>query len=162
MVCALNYKRALTQATNKTFLAALPLQWQRSVVLDHDVVHVQTTAPIGRVQQLSKFMDRAPAAKDVTVNFGSLLQSYEVVGKFAISPFSLFGGDGVDPNALANPYRAGNWTMDGPVRNFELLSQFPSYAIVSSINVQVTSDPQSAIDNSMFKATVKGQVLVRG
>jgi hypothetical protein len=52
--------------------------------------------------------------------------------------------------------------MDGPVRNFELLSQFPSYAIVSSINVQVTSDPQSAIDNSMFKATVKGQVLVRG
>jgi hypothetical protein len=51
--------------------------------------------------------------------------------------------------------------MSGPVRNFELLSKFPAYATVGSINVQV-SQPQTSINSSLFQVTVKGQVLVKG
>ena len=85
-----------------------------------------------------------------------------MAGKFTITPFGLFGADGIDASSLQNTYKVATWTMDGPVRDFELLGQFPPYALVSSISVVVQSDPQSTIDNSMFKATVKGQVLIRG
>ncbi|CAB3767558.1 hypothetical protein [Paraburkholderia humisilvae] len=162
MFCALDYKRALVQATYKTFMAALPTQWAHSYRLDQDVVHIQTQSPIGRVSRVAQFLDSAPTANDVTYNFQSQLQSYQVTGKYTLSPFTLFGADGIDPSALRNTYRAAAWSMDGPMRNFQLLAKFPPYAIVSGINVQVQSDPQSSIDNSMFKATVKGQVLVKG
>lgn len=162
MFCALDYKRALVQATYKTFIAALPPQWAQSFRLDQDVVHIQTQSPVGRVGRVAQYMDSAPSAGDVTYNFQSQLQSYQVTGKYTLSAFTLFGADGIDPSALHNTYRAAAWTMDGPMRNFQLLAKFPSYALVSGINVQVQSDPQSSIDNSMFKATVKGQVLVKG
>jgi hypothetical protein len=126
------------------------------------VVHIQTQSPVGHVDRVAQYLDSAPAASDVTYDFQSQLQSYQVTGKYTLSAFTLFGADGIDPSALHNAYRAAGWTMDGPMRNFELLAKFPPYALVSGINVQVQSDPQSSIDNSMFKATVKGQVLVKG
>lgn len=162
MVCAVDYKRALTQGTYKTFVAALPEQWKHAYKFDQDVAHVQVTSPIGLVGKVGQFLDQAPTENAVTMDFGSQLQGYQVAGKFTITPFGLFGADGIDASSLQNTYKVATWTMDGPVRDFELLGQFPPYALVSSISVVVQSDPQSTIDNSMFKATVKGQVLIRG
>jgi hypothetical protein len=162
MFCALDYKRAITQATNKTFLDALPQMWEHSYRLGDDVAHIQTQAPVGHIVRVGQFLEHAPTQNDVSINFKSQLQSYQVAGTFKLSAPTLFGATGIDPSQLRNTYFAMPWLMDGPVRNFELLAKFPSYAIVSSINITVNSQPQGAIDNSMFKATVKGQVLVKG
>ncbi|WP_242610618.1 hypothetical protein [Burkholderia vietnamiensis] len=162
MVCAVDYKRALTQGTYKTFVAALPEQWKHAYKFDQDVAHVQVTSPIGLVGKVGQFLDQAPTENAVTMDFGSQLQG-------------LSGGGEVHDNAIwtvrcrwnrrefvAEHIQSRNLDHGWTGRDFELLGQFPPYALVSSISVVVQSDPQSTIDNSMFKATVKGQVLIRG
>lgn len=161
MACAVDYKRSMPQATYKTFQAALPDEWKNAYRFDGELAHVQTSSPVGRVQQVGMLLDHAPTADEVTLNFGSLLQSYSVTGTYVLSPFSLFGADGIDPSALRNPFRTAPWSMSGPVRNFELLTKFPAYATVASINVQV-SQPQASINTSLFQVTVKGEVRVKG
>ncbi|ENZ77913.1 MULTISPECIES: type 4b pilus protein PilO2 [Ralstonia] len=161
MACSVDYKRSIPQATYKTFQAAVPDEWKNAYRFDGELAHVQTSSPVGQVQRVAMLLDHAPTADVVTLNFGSLLQAYSVTGTYVLSPFALFGADGIEPSALQNPYRAAQWSMSGPVRNFELLSKFPAYATVATINVQV-SQPQTSINTSLFQVTVKGQVLVKG
>ncbi|ANJ76308.1 type 4b pilus protein PilO2 [Ralstonia insidiosa] len=161
MACSVDYKRSMPQATYMTFQAAVPDDWKSVYRFDGELAHVQTSSPVGQVQRIGALLDHAPAADAVTLNFGSLLQAYSVTGTYVLSPFALFGADGIEPSALQNTFRAAQWSMSGPVRNFELLSKFPAYATVGSINVQV-SQPQTSINSSLFQVTVKGQVLVKG
>lgn len=161
MACSFDYQRPQgSKATYETFLAAAKQQFDAVEFVGATIKASKTFKTVPFTEQ-GKAIDAAKTQREEVIQFGSILQRLERLGKQTRGEFQPFG---IPPGASAGeltspPISAATWEFTTPFRNMNELATFPGYATIAAIEVAYTDTPSYELDSSLAMVKVTGKIF---
>lgn len=161
MVCLFDYIRPeRSKATYETFLGAAGTQFDNVEFIGRTIKASKTYKTMPFTEQ-GKVIDAAKAKREEIIEFVSILQRLERLGKHKRDEFEPFAiPPGVSIAELTSPpVTAASWEFASPLRNMKELTAFPGYATISQLTVTHTDQPSYEPDSSLVMVTVSGKIF---
>lgn len=161
--CAVTFVPTSPLATNRDFANAMPSKWPMpdfdasgQTLTEHLTVTGLPTATTGQL------VANMQTANQINLDFGSQLQRFKRVSlNTTLQGAALFGGVGLNPAMLARPVYRRKWIVNGPLRNVDLIAQFPAYAAVEGVTLVISPTTTPTKTASKLALTATGYAFQR-
>lgn len=152
-------------ATNRTYTAAAPSNWPKPTYdQDGRSISVSFNVPLGAGHLMRESLASAPDETGFANGFRADLQELSRFSSKAgmTDKAQVFGATGVNEKGLVRPYYVWNWSIEGPIRLYEVVKEFPAYVVVSSAVIDIQDKPKENVKDSAQKLTLNGSAFLRG
>ena len=107
-------------------------------------------------------LDTAETVEKTWIDFGSSLQKFFPFAAPGITDYKPFAvPPGVDINQISKPQQFADWKQSGPIKIFEMFSDFPKYSTISNFNFDVGANSQYRFNHSFLTVEVTGSVFAK-
>jgi hypothetical protein len=165
MQCALSFRPHLGQATNQSFVDAAPKEWPAPQLKpDGTQIVVSLTVPAGPAQRMADRLVSQPSQYQADLEFGSQLKHLGIASQSTgVGHYALYPNVRVVPSAAAGvaAIESASWTAKGPVRNADLIAQFPRYVTLDRLNLDIHDNTTPGLKASSYVLTASGTVYVK-
>ncbi|CAM2158547.1 putative ATPase (plasmid) [Pararobbsia alpina] len=162
--CAVLFKPELAQATNESFVGEAPKEWPRPTLsTDGKQISVVFAAPTGGAQRLAERLLNPASVYDANLTFGTQLRDIAAastntsVGRFGLFP----NGRAVPIGFGITPMQSAKWEVKGPVRNTELIAQFPHNVTLEHLHLDYHGKTTPGLKSSVFMLVASGSVYAK-
>jgi hypothetical protein len=160
MACVFEYaRRPASKATFETF-NAVAKEFDNLEFAGEAIKATKYIKSLKFVEQ-GKAIDAAKTQREAVIQFGSVLQRIDNLGKAKRDEFKPFAlPPGANAAELTSPpVTVASWEFASPFRNIERIAAFPEYATISQLVVIYADKPIYKLDQSIVMVSVLGRVF---
>lgn len=165
VTCTLTFtKPSDSDADNLSFVNAAPKVNVTDIVYKPDFKSITANWTFSDIKftTYGAVMDASETIEKTWIHFGSNLQKFFPFSAPGITDYKPFAvPPGVDVNQISKPQQYADWKQSGPIKIFEMFTDFPKYSVITSFTFSVGSTSQYRFNHSFLTVEVTGSVLAR-